>query len=98
MFETLVYPQLNSTYYVDERFNKEYWSKIEPYLESVSTREIDEMMIGGSNGIPSGYGYSEGYKMFRSYLNMHPNMTVEEWTSKSSEEIFVEGNYKANYE
>jgi len=36
--------------------------------------------------------------MFRSYLNMHPNMTVEEWTSKSSEEIFVEGNYKANYE
>ena len=37
MFETLVYPQLNSTYYyVDERFNKEYWNKIEPYLESVA--------------------------------------------------------------
>jgi len=99
MFETLVYPQLNSTYYfVDERFNEEYWSKIEPYLESVAVPVIDEMLMGGSNGIPNAYGYSEGYKMVRSYLNLHPNMTVEEWTSKSSEEIFEEGNYKANYE
>ncbi|WP_342506828.1 DUF2268 domain-containing putative Zn-dependent protease [Sporosarcina sp. FSL K6-2383] len=98
MFETLVYPDLNSSYYVDESFNKEYWSKIQSYLESTATREIDEMKFGGSSGLPNNYGYSEGYKMIRSYLNLHPNMTVEEWTSKSSKEIFEEGNYIANYE
>ncbi|MBO0602226.1 Zn-dependent protease [Sporosarcina sp. E16_3] len=99
MFETLVYPDLNNTHYVvDERFNKEYWSRIEPYLERVAPREITEMIIGGFNGLPYAYGYSEGYKMVRSYLNMHPNMTVEEWTSKNSEEIFKEGNFRANYE
>lgn len=99
MFETLVYPDLNHSHYVvDERYNKEYWSKIEPYLESAITREIhDEMIIGGSNGLPNSYGYSEGYKMMRSYLNLHPDMTVEEWTSKSPKEIFEEGNYAANY-
>ncbi|MDW0115901.1 DUF2268 domain-containing putative Zn-dependent protease [Sporosarcina thermotolerans] len=99
MFETLVYPNLNSThYYVDEGFNKENWSKIEPYLNSIPTNEIiAEMMFGGTNNLPHNYGYSEGYKMVRSYLNMHPDMTVGEWTSKSSEEIFEEGNYMANY-
>ncbi len=99
MFETLVYPNLNSSYrVVDESFNKEYWSKIEPYLERSATREFQEMVIDGSNGFPLNYGYSEGYKMIRSYLNLHPNMTVEEWTSKSPKEIFEDGNYIANYQ
>ncbi|MFS0688800.1 DUF2268 domain-containing putative Zn-dependent protease [Sporosarcina sp. 179-K 8C2 HS] len=100
MFETVVYPNLNSSYLVnDERFNKEHWSKIEPYLDSVATPEIiDEMIQGSSNGLPNYYGYSEGYKMIRSYLSLHPEMTVEEWTSKSPKEIFEEGNYIANYQ
>ncbi|MFF2755886.1 DUF2268 domain-containing putative Zn-dependent protease [Psychrobacillus sp. NPDC058041] len=96
MFETLVYPDSNSTdYVVDESFYKEYWSKIETYLGSSYSVEF---LIGGSNGLPDYYGYSEGYKMIRSYLNLHPDMTVEEWTSKSPKEIFEEGNYMANYE
>lgn len=96
MFETLVYPDSNSTdYVVDESFNKEYWSRIETHFESSATVEF---LIGGTNGLPDYYGYSEGYKMIRSYLNLHPNMTVEEWTSKSPKEIFEEGNYMANYE
>lgn len=100
MFETLVYPDSNTKdYVVDEGFNKEYWSKIEPYLESAVTSEfVEEMVTGGSNGIPQYYGYSEGYKMVRSYLDLHPGMTVEEWTSKSSKEIFEEVNYISNYQ
>lgn len=96
MFETLVYPDTNSKVFVlDESFNKEYWSKIETYLESSGTNEF---ILGGSRGLPDFYGYSEGYKMIRSYLNLHPDATVEEWTSKSPREIFEEGNYMANYE
>ncbi|WP_336825682.1 DUF2268 domain-containing putative Zn-dependent protease [Sporosarcina sp. USHLN248] len=100
MFETLVYPDSNTKYHgLDEGFNKELWSKIEPYLESAVTFEfVEEMVTGGSNGIPQYYGYSEGYKMVRSYLDLHPSMTVEEWTSKSSKEIFEEINYISNYQ
>lgn len=99
MFETSVYPDFNSTAYViDENFNKEYWSRIEPNLEGSVTDQIYEILIGGTNGFPNYYGYSEGYKMVRSYLKLHPEMTVEEWTSKSPKEIFEEGNYMANYE
>lgn len=96
MFETLAYPDTNSKDLVlDENFNKEYWSKIETYLESSGTNEF---ILGGSRGLPDYYGYSEGYKMIRSYLNLHPDATVEDWTSKSPREIFEEGNYMANYE
>lgn len=98
MFETLVYPNLNTMYaLLNESFNKEHWSKIEPYLESPAGPEIQEMIIGGSNGIPISYGYSEGYKLFRTYLDLHPDMTVEEWTAKEPKEIFEEVNYLANY-
>lgn len=96
MFETFVYPYSNSSdFVVDESFNKEYWSRIETYLESSPSVDF---VIGGSIGLPDYYGYSEGYKMIRSYLNLHPDATVEQWTSKSPKEIFEEGNYMANYE
>lgn len=36
--------------------------------------------------------------MISSYLNLHPDATVEECTSKSPREILEEGNYEANYE
>jgi uncharacterized protein YjaZ len=99
MFETLVYPDSNSTdFVVDDSFNKEYWKSIESYLESSTSGYSIEILMGGSKGLPDYYGYSEGYKMVRSYLNMYPDMTVEEWTSKKAKEIFEEGNYIANYE
>ena len=98
MFETLVYPDLNSMYaLLDESFNKEHWSKTEPYLNRIDGLEIQDIITGGSNGIPTSYGYSEGYKIIRSYLDLHPDMTVEEWTSKDPKEIFEEVNYIDNY-
>ncbi len=39
-----------------------------------------EIILGG-NGLPNRYGYSEGYKMVKSYLDLHPNVTPEEWTA-----------------
>lgn len=99
MFEALVYPNLNSTFFiVDESFNKDHWSKIEPLLEGPSTQEIVEMILGGVHELPYSYGYSEGYKIMKSYLALHPDMPVEEWTAKSTAEIFEETNYATNYQ
>ena len=96
MFETFVYPKVNSAAsIVDESYNKDYWNTIETYLESGRSNDI---IHGGYKDLPPNYGYSEGYKIIRSYLELHPDMTVEEWTSKSPKEIFEESNYISNYE
>lgn len=98
MFETVVYPDHNSTFYhVDEKFNQEYWHQIQPVFESVSGGDIMHMIQGG-NGLPVAYGYSEGYKIIRSYLDKNPGLSVEEWTSVGPEEIFEGSGYAANYE
>ncbi|WP_194841223.1 DUF2268 domain-containing putative Zn-dependent protease [Sporosarcina cascadiensis] len=98
MFETLVYPNLNHMHaLLDESFNSDHWSKLEPYLDSVAGEEILEMKIGGANGLPTSYDYSEGYKIVRSYLELHPEITVEEWTFADPKEIYEEVNYIANY-
>ncbi|MBP3039292.1 hypothetical protein J9303_07265 [Bacillaceae bacterium Marseille-Q3522] len=43
------------------------------------------------------YGYSEGYKMVKAYLELNPNVTPEEWTEMSAKEIFDKGNYAGKY-
>ncbi|WP_445480690.1 DUF2268 domain-containing putative Zn-dependent protease [Lysinibacillus irui] len=37
-------------------------------------------IIKGGNSLPHSYGYSEGYKIVKSYLDLHPNVLIEEWT------------------
>ena len=98
-FENLVYPELNhSHYYLDTKFNKSYWSLVENDLEQPLTMEfLETIIIGGSNGIPLSYGYSEGYKMIQAYIERHPEISVKEWTALNSKEIFNGGNYLENY-
>ncbi|WP_393950599.1 DUF2268 domain-containing putative Zn-dependent protease [Lysinibacillus sp. PWR01] len=95
MFEKLVYPDI---YYVPiySTYNKYYWSKIVVDLEKHDLNRAYEIILGG-NGLPNRYGYSEGYKMVKSYLDLHPNVTSEEWTALSAKEIFEKGNYLENY-
>lgn len=82
MFEKLVYPKLNGTA-VDFTYNKVYWSKIVEDLEKKDLERSFEITLG-RNGLPDNYGYNEGYKMLQSYLDLHPNTTVEEWTALSA--------------
>ncbi|WP_235616138.1 DUF2268 domain-containing putative Zn-dependent protease [Lysinibacillus sphaericus] len=95
MFEKLVYPDI---YYVPIylTYNKYYWSKIVVDLEKHDLNRSYEIILGG-NGLPNRYGYSEGYKMVKSYLDLPPNVTPEEWTALSAREIFEKGNYLENY-
>lgn len=94
-FEKLVYPDIDIAP-IYSTFNKYYWSKIALDLEKVDLNRSLEI-LAGANGLPSRYGYSEGYKMVKSYLDLHPNVTPEEWTALSAKEIFEKGNYLENY-
>ncbi|MGE7843774.1 DUF2268 domain-containing putative Zn-dependent protease [Lysinibacillus sp. NPDC093712] len=95
MFNKLVYPDIDYDP-IHSTFNKYYWSKIALDLETVDLNRSLEILAGG-NGLPSRYGYGEGYRMVKSYLDLHPNVTPEEWTALSAKEIFEKGNYLENY-
>ncbi|WP_245987667.1 DUF2268 domain-containing putative Zn-dependent protease [Ureibacillus endophyticus] len=95
MFEKTVYPNLESTQvYLD--YDKELWSKIEPDLNKKDSKRAIEITVGGKD-LPRSYGYSEGYKMIKSYLELNPNITPEEWTGISPKEIIEKGKYFENY-
>nr|WP_246832152.1 MULTISPECIES: DUF2268 domain-containing putative Zn-dependent protease [unclassified Viridibacillus] len=94
-FEKSVYPEIVLSP-VDLTYNKVYWSKVALDLEKYDLNRALEIILGG-NGLPLYYGYSEGYKMVKSYLDLNPNVTPEEWTALSSKEIFEKGNYLENY-
>ncbi|MFL0506779.1 DUF2268 domain-containing putative Zn-dependent protease [Ureibacillus sp. 179-F W5.1 NHS] len=95
MFEKTVYPNLENTP-VDLAYDKELWSKIEPDLNKKDFDRALEIIVGGKD-LPPSYGYSEGYKMIKSYLDLYPNLTPEQWTALSPQEIIEKGNYFDNY-
>ncbi|MEB2299410.1 DUF2268 domain-containing putative Zn-dependent protease [Lysinibacillus xylanilyticus] len=95
MFGKSVYPDYGYTSTV-LTYDKELWSKVEPDLNKYDSNRTSEILYGGK-GLPSSYGYSEGYKMIKSYLDLNPNKTPEEWTALSAKEIFEKGNYLENY-
>ncbi|KMN40218.1 MULTISPECIES: DUF2268 domain-containing putative Zn-dependent protease [Lysinibacillus] len=96
MFEKTVYPDYGYTA-KNVTYNKELWSKVEPDLHKYDSNRTSDILYGGK-GLPKNYGYSEGYKMVKSYLDLHPNQTPEDWTALSAKEIFEEGKYLEHYQ
>ena len=95
MFEKLVYPDIDFTT-VDLTYNKDNWLKIAPDLEKYDLNRSLEI-IGGGKELPWLYGYSEGYKMVKSYLDLNPHVTPDEWTALSTKDIFEKGKYLEHY-
>lgn len=96
MFEKVVYPDIQGTR-INEEYNKKYWTQIEGDLYSNDFNRSMEILFGG-NGLPQSYGYSEGYKMVKSYIDYHPESEPMDWTGLSGKEIFEEGRYRENYQ
>lgn len=96
LFQKSVFPDIHLIS-VDLTYNKELWSQIEPDLNKSNLKRSLEIVHGGKE-LPYNYGYSEGYKMVKSYLDLHPNQTPEDWTALSAQEIFEEGKYLEHYQ
>jgi hypothetical protein len=96
MFEKTVYPNIDFTP-VDPAYDKELWSNIEPDLHTYDFNRSIEILMGGKD-LPWLYGYSEGYKMVKSYLELNPKLTPTEWTGVSPLEIFEKGKYLEKYQ
>lgn len=94
MFQKLVYPNIDVAP-VDEEYNKDLWTRIEGELEKEDDKKTQEILNGGRNGLPKQYGYSEGYKMLKSYADANEGASIEDWSAATSEEILEA--HKANY-
>ncbi|WP_222850461.1 DUF2268 domain-containing putative Zn-dependent protease [Paenibacillus tengchongensis] len=97
LFEKLVYPDIDFSYVYPE-YDKELWAKIEPYLRTFDVNKQSLILYGDGAEIPYAYGYSEGYKMVKSYLDLHPQASCEEWTGLSADVIFELGRYTEHYQ
>jgi uncharacterized protein YjaZ len=97
MFEKLLYPD-SKMISINNTYNKSFWNEIEPDLHKVDPDRAQEIISGGRGGVPSFYGYSEGYKMVEAYLELHPDLTPAEWYDVDAKVIYEEGDYISNYE
>ncbi|WP_234007888.1 DUF2268 domain-containing putative Zn-dependent protease [Lysinibacillus sp. FJAT-14745] len=78
MFDKLVYPDIYY-YPIYTTYSKDDWSKIALDLEKTDINRSYEILMGG-NDLPSFYGYGVGYQLVKSYLDLNPTLTSEEWT------------------
>jgi len=92
MFEKTLYPEGVESSVKYNYNNDDYWPKVEPDLFKVNYTRADEILFG-EDEFPPLYDYSEGYKIVKSYLDLHPDVRVEEWTGLSGKEIYEESDY-----
>ncbi|RDW14965.1 Zn-dependent protease [Oceanobacillus chungangensis] len=96
VFERLVYPESSYTIPIYPSYILVFWEMIEPDLYKEDLERSLEILIGSGN-LPYLYGYSEGYKMVKSYLDKNPDLKPIEWLGRSADEIIEEGEYLSNY-
>lgn len=89
-FSQLLYPNedIIDTYPDDEQVESR--RAMLQHLDSTQLALQQKIMFGGQDGIPQVFGYSEGYRLVQTFLRDHPDLTVEQWTASSPEELLRE--------
>ncbi|MEF7565561.1 DUF2268 domain-containing protein [Bacillus infantis] len=94
MFEETVYPGMTSLP-LDTKAAPVFWNKVRDDLHKADFSRSLEVLNGGGP-LPLHYGYSEGYKIVKAYIE-ETGSTVEEWTAASPDEILKKGRYIERY-
>lgn len=84
-FQELVYPGSSYIPNYDDRY-EEAREELMKRLGSVDIHLRNEMMFG-SDRIPYAFGYAEGYRLVKQYLQENPQVKIEQWTSMEPEEF-----------
>lgn len=97
MFQEIIYPhqQMINT---NEIYDQEAWDYASPHFEKETLEHSNQILYGGFDPLPSLYGYSEGYRMVKNYLEENPNLSIPEWTEQDAATIFKEGSHEENYD
>lgn len=97
MFQEIIYPnqQMINT---NEIYDQEAWDYASPHFEKGTLEHSNEILYGGFDPLPPLYGYSEGYRMVKNYIEKNPKLSIPEWTKQDAATIFKEGNHEENYD
>jgi uncharacterized protein YjaZ len=95
-FSYLVYPKRkqlwDSTFSIERK--KELWKRILVNLKSTDYKIGSDVMLGGRNGYPFGYGYVVGREIVESVLKKEKSMEPKEWINFSADYFFEKSGYK----
>jgi uncharacterized protein YjaZ len=94
MFQETVYPG-TADIPLDTKADPILWEKVRGDLDKSDFNRSLEVLFGGGT-LPLHYGYSEGYKIVKAYIE-ETGSTVEDWTAASPKEIFKKGRYTERF-
>lgn len=90
-FEKEVFPNIEVTK-VNPEFSSTHWNTISKSFDTVDDALALKLLNGGS-GLPSKYGYSEGYKIVDAFVEQNANMPVDEWLQVAAADMLEQSNY-----
>lgn len=92
-FASLLFGKPNVHLNLHKKHEKRLWEKVKNSLDSTDPETVNTILYGGKDDIPQSYGYFLGYQIVQEYVERHPELTVDEWSQLSPEEIYKNSGY-----
>ncbi len=74
------------------------WAQMADSLDSTDETVIGEFLFGSAEkGIPRWSGYTIGFRIVQSYLNNHPDASIDAWTYIDARELLRDSGYSPGH-
>lgn len=95
VFAQMVVPQFQDPVYEGLSASREsdLWAEIIPQLESTDEALHRLYIQGRQAGVPVNAGYTIGYHIVQAYIANNPDVSLEEWTQLSAQDIYDASGY-----
>lgn len=95
-FAHTIFPEVKSELASTLNKDEEYkiWDEIKNNLSSEDMNYASKVLNGNNNDIPLFGGYRLGYKIVQRFVIDNPNISIKEWTSMLSKDIFEKSGYQ----
>ena len=97
-FAKIVFPDMKSahTTALSKEQEAEQWKSMQSFLDDTSDVIHSKYMIGG-DGIPLWTGYTIGFNIVQSYIQNHPNASIDDWTYMDAYELLASSKYNEKF-
>lgn len=94
-FAHIVYPAVNPpwTDALETEQEREQWHRIIAQQDETNSAVKSSYMVGNNENTPTWTGYTIGFHIVQSYLEIHPDDSIQNWTELSPEELLAQSVY-----